>query len=63
MGGNVFIDLFKAKNEEKHPKDFFYYCLDQKPFCPFLENQTNNLETLILNYLFWRLFFSLLYMV
>ena len=36
--GNVFLDFFKAKNEEKL-QNLFFYCLDQKPFCPCWEEK------------------------
>ena len=31
--------FFKTKNEDELTKIYFYYSLDQKPFCPFLENK------------------------
>ena len=31
--------FFKAKNEDELTKIYFYYSIDQKPFCPFLENK------------------------
>ena len=37
-GGIVFFDFLKQKIKRYSPKNLFYYCLDKKPFCPFLEN-------------------------
>ena len=37
-----FIPYFlKAKNQDKLKKFYFFYLLDQKPFCPFLEEIKN----------------------
>ena len=33
--GMYSLIFFKAKNEEILPKNYFYYCLDQKPFTHF----------------------------
>ena len=47
IGGNAFLDFFKAKNEENENKYLYI-----KQFCPFSKNKNNIKRDFFSNYIF-----------